>query len=251
MRENEGELHPEGVAASPPLRLWKKHLLAIRWMHWLNFPLLAVMIWSGILIYWADSAANGQHQSQVYRIGLGHWTLFRFFPLPFYQHLHLTFSLALGMGYHYFFMWLFGINGIVYVLYTIVSGEWRSLVPGRGALRGAWQELLHDLHLSRSKPPQGKYNGAQQIAYTAVVLMGLGSLLTGLAIYKPAQLHLLTTLLGGYEMARWLHFLLTVGYVAFFLIHVAQVVRAGWNNFRSMVTGYDLAPVTPDEEVGV
>jgi thiosulfate reductase cytochrome b subunit len=31
-------------------------------------------------------------------------------------------------------------------------------------------------------------------------------LLTGLAIYKPTQLHIITTLVGGYEMARWLHF---------------------------------------------
>jgi hypothetical protein len=32
-----------------------KHSLAIRWMHWINFPLLALMIYSGLLIYWADS----------------------------------------------------------------------------------------------------------------------------------------------------------------------------------------------------
>jgi len=36
------------------------------------------------------------------------------------------------------------------------------------------------------------------------------------------------------------HFLLTAGYLAFFLIHVSQVIRAGWNNFRSMVSGYEL-----------
>ena len=41
-------------------------------------------------------------------------------------------------------------------------------------------------------------------------------------------------------MARLIHFLLTMGYVAFFLVHVAQVVKAGWNNFRSMVIGYEL-----------
>jgi thiosulfate reductase cytochrome b subunit len=28
--------------------------------------------------------------------------------------------------------------------------------------------------------------------------------------------------------------------VVFFLVHVLQVVLAGWNNFRSMVTGYEL-----------
>jgi thiosulfate reductase cytochrome b subunit len=72
--------------------------------------------------------------------------------------------------------------------------------------------------------------------------MGAGSLLTGLAIYKPTQLHTITALLGGYEMARWLHFLLTIGYVGFFLVHVTQVIRAGWNNFRAMIVGYLISP---------
>jgi thiosulfate reductase cytochrome b subunit len=73
--------------------------------------------------------------------------------------------------------------------------------------------------------------------------MGAASLLTGLAIYKPTQLHLITALLGGYEMARWFHFWLTIAYVGFFLLHVAQVIRAGWNNFRAMIIGYRISPV--------
>ena len=36
---------------SPSIRLEKKHPLAIRWMHWVNFPVLFTMIWSGLLIY--------------------------------------------------------------------------------------------------------------------------------------------------------------------------------------------------------
>ena len=99
---------------------------------------------------------------------------------------------------------------------------------------------LVDLHLRKGLPPQTKYNGAQKIAYTATIAMGAGSLLTGLAIYKPTQVHWVTTLLGGYEMARYEHFLLTLGFVGFFGVHVAQVVLAGWNNFRSMVSGYEV-----------
>ena len=94
--------------------------------------------------------------------------------------------------------------------------------------------------------PRRKFNGAQRLAYTGVVAMGAGSLLTGLAIYKPVQLAWLTTLLGGYPLARLEHFVLTVGYVAFFVIHIAQVVRAGWNNFRAMVIGVEVAK---DEEI--
>jgi thiosulfate reductase cytochrome b subunit len=70
--------------------------------------------------------------------------------------------------------------------------------------------------------------------------MGAGSVLTGLAIYKPAQLGWLTALFGGYEAARMFHFALTVLYVLFFALHVWQVVLAGWNNFRSMVSGWEV-----------
>jgi thiosulfate reductase cytochrome b subunit len=189
------------------------------------------MIWSGLLIYWAND---------VYRIGWGNWTLFHFFPDGFYRALGVEHRLAEGMAWHFAFMWLFAVNGLGYVLYTALSGEWRHLVPNRRSFREAWQVLLHDLHLSKVEPPRRKFNGAQQFAYTGVILMGAGSLLTGMAIYKPVQLAWLTALLGGYEWARWEHFWLTVGYVLFFLVHITQVVRAGWNNFRTMVTGYEL-----------
>jgi thiosulfate reductase cytochrome b subunit len=100
--------------------------------------------------------------------------------------------------------------------------------------------MLFDLGLRKTMPPQDKYNAAQQLTYTAIVLMGAGSVLTGLAIYKPIQLAWLTALFGGYEFARLIHFALTMGYLAFFVVHIAQVVRAGWNNFQSMITGYEL-----------
>lgn len=229
-----------GEPAAPRLTLHEKHPLATRWMHWLNFPLLGLMIWSGLMIYWADSDAANLHPHEVYRVGLGHWTLFRLFPDRFFNQLGITFSLAKGLSWHFFLMWLFGINGLLYVFYTFVSGAWRDLVPGRHALRDAWHVLLHDLHLRREMPSQGKYNAAQQIAYTLIILAGAGSILTGLAIYKPTQLHWLTALLGGYEFARFLHFWLTMGYVVFFVIHVVEVAIAGWNNFRGMVAGFEL-----------
>jgi hypothetical protein len=42
-------------------RLEEKHLLGIRWFHRVSFPLLFLMIWSGLLVYWAND---------VYRVGL-------------------------------------------------------------------------------------------------------------------------------------------------------------------------------------
>jgi len=71
--------------------------------------------------------------------------------------------------------------------------------------------------------------------------MAFGSLITGLAIYKPTQFAWLAGLLGGYRAARFEHSVLAFGYALFFVIHIAQVIRAGWNNFRAMVSGYQLA----------
>ena len=233
---------PAPKPATATIRLEKKHPLAIRWMHWVNFPVLFTMIWSGLLIYWNDSDNAYQHPHAVYRIGIGSLTLARMFPPWFWKAINAPYRVTEGLGYHFFFMWLFAINGILYVTYLLISGEWRVLVPEPRSIRDAIQVTLVDLHLRKGLPPQKKYNGAQRIAYTAVVLMGLGSLVTGLSIYKPTQVHWITSLLGGYEMARWEHFWLTMGFCAFFVVHVVQVILAGWNNFRSMVSGYEIVP---------
>ena len=209
-----------------------KHPLAIRWFHWLNFPLLAVMIWSGLLIYWAYDP---------YAVKLFGHTVFKFFPEWFYQKYHIKRRLAEGMAFHFVFMWLFAVNGALYVLYTLFSGEWRYLLPKKSSWREAWLVLLHDLHLRKTAPPQNKYNAAQRIAYSAVIVMGLGSLLTGLAIYKPVQLYWLVFLCGGYKTARLIHFALTIGYCLFFVIHIVQVILAGWQNFISMIRGFEVA----------
>jgi thiosulfate reductase cytochrome b subunit len=212
-------------------------------MHWINFPVLFMMILSGMRIYWNDSDNAHLHPHAVYRIGIGSFTLVRLFPTRVWKALDIPWHVTQGMGDHFFFMWIFTINGIAYVLYLLVSGEWRFLAPSRASLRDAVYVMLAALHLHKERPSHTKYNATQRIAYTAVLLMGAGSLVTGLAIYKPTQLHFITTLLGGYEWARWQHFWLTIGFCVFFLVHVAQVVLAGWNNFRSMVSGYQIRPV--------
>jgi thiosulfate reductase cytochrome b subunit len=211
-----------------------KHPLAIRWFHWINFPVLTVMIWSGLMIYWAND---------IYAIKIAGKQVIKFFPNSFYQALNLPFHLAEGMAYHFLFMWLFFINGVLYVTYTIFSGEWRYLAPNKKSFKQAWLVLLHDLHIRKGLPVQTKYNAAQRIAYTAIIFMGLGSIITGLAIYKPVQFGWLASLCGGYQAARLEHFILTIGYCVFFLVHVVQVILAGWKNFRSMVTGFDVLPV--------
>jgi thiosulfate reductase cytochrome b subunit len=212
------------------LQVRAKHPLLIRITHWINVPVLAVMVWSGLLIYWAYDP---------YQIQVGGAVLVRFFPQWFYERLDLAYGLADGMAYHFAFAWLFTANGVVYVAYLVRSGEWRELAPNRRSFHEAWHVVLHDLRLRKQPLPTAKFNAAQRLAYTGVVLMGAGSVLTGLAIWKPTQLWWLTAAFGGYQSARVLHFAIMIGFVLFVAVHLAQVAKAGWRNFRAMVVGYE------------
>ena len=109
-------------------RLQEKHPLAIRWLHWISFPLLFLMVWSGLMIYWAND---------IYRVGLGNTTLIHFFPDWLYKLLGVQQRLAWGMAVHFFFMWFFAVNGFLYVTYLWMSGEWRILLPDRHSFRDA------------------------------------------------------------------------------------------------------------------
>ena len=156
------DMHSYMTPAS--IRLERKHPLAIRWMHWVNFPVLFTMIWSGILIYWNDSDNAYRHPHQVYRIGIESSRYFDFSGLVL-QAVACSLSCHHGLSYHFFFMWVFAINGVAWVLYTWLSGEWRLILPQRRSLLDAVQVTLVDLHLRKGLPPQTKYNGAQRIAY--------------------------------------------------------------------------------------
>jgi thiosulfate reductase cytochrome b subunit len=219
-------------------RLVPKHPLVIRVTHWANVLVLGVMAYSGLLIYWAND---------VYAVRLGGWELVKFFPQWVYDRLDLANGLAAGMAWHFAFAWLFAVNGLVYVGYLVWSGEWRFIVPGRGSVRHAWHTVLHDLRVRKAPPPPAKFNGAQRFAYTGVVVMGALAVLSGLAILKPVQLGWLTGLFGGYQTARGVHFALTIAFGLFVVVHVAQVAKAGWNNFRAMVSGYEVEHPAPEE----
>jgi thiosulfate reductase cytochrome b subunit len=232
---SEPTIDPESVIHDEPVaRL--VHPRAIRWMHWINVPLLFVMIWSGLRIYWAED---------VYAFGIGSWQWFAFFPDAIYETFGLERRLARGMAFHFAFGWLFVLNGVAYAIYLAASREWRHIVPDRQSASEAKDVVLHDLHLRRQAPPQGKYNAAQRISYTVVLTMALVLVVSGFAIYKPTQLHPLPLLFGGYQGARLIHFTMTIGLLLFVVMHVIQVVRSGWGNFRSMVTGYVIERRSP------
>ena len=133
-------------------------------MHWINFPLIVIMIWSGLRIYWAED---------VYAFGILDWEWFKFFPESFYESLDLNRHLARGLAFHFNFAWLFTINGLAFVIYTWRTGEWRELAPNKRSLRGSLDVLLHDLRIRKEEPAKrGRYNEAQRVTYSLVIVLG-------------------------------------------------------------------------------
>ena len=219
-----------------PRRLVRKHPRIIRYIHWANVPVLTVMVYSGLRIYWAND---------IYRIGWGEWTLLKFFPEWFYKALVLDHQLSQGMAWHFAFAWAFTGLGIAYVAAVAFTGEWRNLLPNRASVGEAIGVVLHDLHLTNTPPPPRKFNGAQRFAYTGVVVMGTLMVVTGLAMLKPVQLAWLTALCGGYEAARLIHFVVTMAFLGFVAVHLGQVFKAGWNNLRAMIMGSEIVGPEP------
>ena len=142
-KDRAGKPRPIRTKIGSVIVLQEKHKLATRWFHWVNFPLLLAMMFSGLLIYWAYDP---------YRVGVGGVTLFHFFSGLVLQGHRGCASLALGMAVlHFAFAWLFALNGIAYMLYTFLSGEWRELLPDRYSLREALQVAKHDAGFQGSR----------------------------------------------------------------------------------------------------
>lgn len=204
------------------MRIVEKHSPILRVLHWLNVPFLALMIWSGIKIYWAYDIYPG------------------FFPEWFYQTFTLGGRLAEGMATHFVIGWLFIINGAAYLIWLFASGHWRELFPDRHTPGQIVPVILHDLGLRPQAPPQGKFNAVQKLMYPGAILLAVLGVLSGFALYKPRQLSWLTTLFGGYQGARLVHFVVMIALSLFILLHVIQVLRAGWNGLRAMVAGFEV-----------
>src|SRR4051812_25405300 len=99
------------------MKIIEKHALWLRWTHWIGFPLLALMVWSGIWIYWANPIYAG------------------FFPAWFYRAFSIDHHLARGMAIHFTAGWLLVLNGLVYLFFLGASGHWRELAPDRESTR--------------------------------------------------------------------------------------------------------------------
>jgi len=163
--------------------------------------------------------------------------------------------LAMARRWHLFFAWLFVVNGVAYVLYTIFSRHLaRDLVPTRFELRNVGRSILDHIKL---KHPTGdaalRYNVLQSLTYL-VVIFGLLPLVVICGMALSPRLNAVFTgwvdLLGGRQSARSLHFLAALGLVLFVVVHVAEVVIAGvWNEMRSMITGWYRVPEDSKEKL--
>ena len=191
----------------------KVHPLLVRVTHWVNALAVLVMVLSGWKIYNASPLFDFSFPDDL---TLGGW-------------------LAGALQWHFAAMWLLVLNGMIYLAYGIFSGHlWRRMLPISpgaivhdvgNALRG---RLAHD--------DLSVYNAAQKAAYLGAMVLAVGLVLSGLAIWKPVQLYWLAALMGDYEGARLVHFFCMAGIVLFVLVHVAMVVLVP-KTFLTMITG--------------
>jgi thiosulfate reductase cytochrome b subunit len=89
-----------------------------------------------------------------------------------------------------------------------------------------------------------RFNAVQRLLY---VLAGCGialAIVSGLAIWKPVQLYALTYLLGGYEIARRVHFLAMAGIAGFVVVHLMLVAIVP-RTLPPMLTGRALRGTEP------
>jgi thiosulfate reductase cytochrome b subunit len=208
----------------------KRHHGIVRATHWLNALLLVGMIASGLQIYGAYTHFGPRGAT---------------YPLPnpwdgtaFPEWARLGGWLAGGLNWHFALAWPFVLTGLIYIGFLMFSGQWRSLFFRPRDIPGAWQMQLYYLGLRREHPPQGKHNALQKLAYTSILLFGALATLSGFAIYQPVQLAWLTALFGGYELARYWHFVLVWVFVGFTLLHVVLVLLVDRPSLRAIITGW-------------
>jgi thiosulfate reductase cytochrome b subunit len=177
------------------------HPLATRIAHWTNALVMAVMLWSGFAMLVAD-----RHYAAAIRL----------LPPSFWNALQLTGHRLEGRAWHLGVALVLIANGLFYAAVSLRTGAWRRIVPGFS---------------------QGEYHPPQRVAYTGVMAMGALMVLTGCALWFKRQVPWLLMLLGGERIATAIHVVLACAFVAFILVHVVQVLRAGLPTLLAMVVG--------------
>jgi thiosulfate reductase cytochrome b subunit len=209
----------------------------VRVTHWVNALALTIMVGSGLRIFVAYPKFARQGETfccwPAAGVEVPHWMLWGGW-------------LAGARNWHFAAMWVLVVNGIVYLTFVYLHGEWRDLVPRRGQLRDAWAMTRFYAFASREHPRQGKHNALQRATYFAMPLAGLLAVLTGLAIWKPVSLGALTALFGGFAWARWWHFVAMVVLVTLSVVHVFMVFAVDPYSLRSMTTGGYAERLSPE-----
>jgi thiosulfate reductase cytochrome b subunit len=259
-----------------------RHRLPVRLMHWINVVSLAILLMSGLNIfnahpalYWGKDSnfaspwlAISARDTPAGPVGVtrlaGHeWITtgvlglsiadgeLRSRGFPSWATVPGPQWLAMARLWHFFFAWVFVINGVAYLLYSLASRHLaRDLLPTRAELRAIGRSIADHL---RFKHPTGeaakRYNVLQNLAYL-VVIFGLLPLVVFAGMAMSPRLDAVyagwVDLLGGRQSARSLHFIAASGLLLFTLIHLFEVVVAGvWNEVRSMVTGWYDVPADP------
>jgi len=210
------------MSDSKPLRLVVIHPLIVRVTHWLNAVAIVCMVMSGWAIYNASPL----------------------FPFTFPRWATLGGWLGGAIAWHLAAMWLLVGNGLVYFAYGLVGRHFmRSFLPLTPGL--VWRDLREALTF-RLKHSLGAYNAVQRLAYVVVLLLGILAVASGLVLWKPVQLQTLAALLGGYEVARRLHFIAMAGIVGFIVLHLALVILVP-QTLIAMITGRARVPAVPME----
>nr|WP_144759454.1 cytochrome b/b6 domain-containing protein [Methylobacterium dankookense] len=253
-----------------------RHPLVIRVTHWINAVCLLVLLMSGLQIfnahpalYWGDrstfdapalsitaesgASGTGRGVLQVGALRLDTTGVLGLSKVagvenerafPAWATLPANQDLATGRRWHYLFAWAFVLNGLLYLLYGIGSGQLRRrLIPDRDQIRDIGGSVREHVRL---RFPEGeearRYNVLQKLTYLVVVLLLLPvMILAGLAMSPAmdAAWPWLTTLFGGRQSARSVHFIAANLLVLFVIVHVLLVLVSGfWNNMRGMVTGW-------------
>jgi thiosulfate reductase cytochrome b subunit len=189
------------------------HPLWVRITHWINAVAMLVMIGSGWEIYNASPL----------------------FPFTFPSSITLGGWLAGALLWHFAAMWVLAINGLVYLILGLATGRFRrKLLPIHP------REVIADtraaLTFRLAHDDLAVYNAVQRLLYAGIIVVAVVIVLSGLAIWKPVQLQELTALFGGYEAARYVHFICMALIVGFLVVHILLALIVP-KSLRAMVTG--------------
>ncbi len=204
-----------------PRRDPRLHPLGVRILHWINAVAMIIMITSGWGIYDDYVIFHGTHFSPSLR--LGSWA-------------------APSLLWHFAGMWLLALNGLVYLVYGVVSGRLKQRLLPIG-----WHELkttvVDSLHFRIAHDDLTVYNAVQKLLYIVVILAGIWQVATGLFIWKPVQFSAAVALLGGFQAVRLEHFIGMSVIVGFLVVHVALSLLVP-STLWAMISGGPRVPRT-------